>query len=440
MCNLIKHRVIPLFLTFVVLISMMAFPAFADETVSGLNLLEVATPNDSGSFTSKHTETTSDIWQLPFETNVNYIDMVVRVTGATINGVNVSADSYFGSYPLGFLEIQPGLYRIFGPLGGQETDYLRIKFSLLNSTPDTVFFVTYRQFSIDTKPYVIHDIHTYGYLDDYNDNGIDTQKIWYDGYAQQYTLPASSAVVESFLASWIFEPEDWLKYDFIEVAFASTSQGFTGIGATLGLDTLVVPVEYNVVSQASTDYRDSLYIGSVRIDLRNIDRVKYYDSTLSLRISAGKTYNQVNTYSIQSIKGFVFSEQPTGISALFINLKAWLLELGDQFGRNINFAYIRVVEAINNGVNTIVNALGVSGDTGELEDSIDDILDQMQDANDAMNELDRPPADEVISNVDLDIGEGSAFFEIMGSFFQNEFLLSIISGSLAFSVFGLLVG
>lgn len=100
--------------------------------------------------------------------------------------------------------------------------------------------------------------------------------------------------------------------------------------------------------------------------------------------------------------------------------------------------------SINNTISTwgqnIVDVLSPQADKEGFREEVENIRDQMQNANDTMNELERPDVDDVFSDVDLDIGEGSPFVQIMGTLFENEFIVSIVTGSLAFSIFGLLVG
>lgn len=118
-------------------------------------------------------------------------------------------------------------------------------------------------------------------------------------------------------------------------------------------------------------------------------------------------------------------ENLEGFSGIISSVQTW--------GSNI-------VTSVTTWGQNIVNAINPPADTDDMRNEVENIRDQMQDANDVMNELQRPDIDDVFHEVQLDIGTGSPFADIMSGLFANDFIVTIVTGSLAFTLFGILVG
>lgn len=402
-------RIIPLVCTFAVLISMIAFPAMADEVNAyTYNLLDYSFPNDSDRYAVTITDGSVVNFKMPIPSVIAYVDILFYNTGQIANSVTLSHGS--ASANLTIKQVSGRLYRAYGSITVSTDDDLNLTFGV-NGTG----YITFYRFDIATQAISKAELEVSASIVDYATTPATSYTLDYTGTPVSSSWSGTQAAADnrSYRADLLIY--DYQAYDYVDLMISTVSNGVTSINCTLG-GVSGNSVPYTVTYLDSGDaYQTGLVTMAVRIDLTNVQRTV---DTLFVIVTADESANGYNSFAIQSCTGITQLNEVSPWLVWFNNLKGWL----------------------DSGFASVVSALGGNADTSEMETEVGAIKDQMKDASDTMADFTRPPVEEVFTEVELEIGTGTPFADMMAAFFDNDFVVSIITGSLAFTLFGILVG
>lgn len=245
------------------------------------------------------------------------------------------------------------------------------------------------------------------------------------------------------------------------------------------LNDLSIPCEISYISSSNG-------VGNgvvLTLDLRDVDR-RFSGSPIVTFKGNGFQNNDsetnFNQFLIDSIYGYIQENDPNplgywmrnvkqhlttlfnnlgaSISSLGSNISAWITAQTDSLKQSlgtvstvIQNSFNRLpgmistqtnalTEAITDAAESIIDALTPDPDTSQLENEVDNIKQDMENATDIMGELERPDLENVFTDVQLDVAAGSPVSVIMAGLFENDLIYSVVFGSLTFLLFGLFVG
>lgn len=172
------------------------------------------------------------------------------------------------------------------------------------------------------------------------------------------------------------------------------------------------------------------------------------DSVGSFFIALGNDISSFFTSQTNSI-GTWFSDQMTILSdfsrvvGIYLETMRWenlegfngVISAVQTWGNNI-------VTSVTTWGQNIVDALTPEVDTSQMENDVADAKDNLDDAQQAMENFTLPQADSVVPDVsgELELGTGSHFATIMEGFFSDPLILQMVTTGVAFMLFGVIMG
>lgn len=406
-----KNRIISVCLTLALCVGFLAVPAMADETRSFINVLDYSFPNGGDTpwvGVSNSNPTVS--FDLPYYTPVSYVDVLIEIANGVVP-TNVYL-KYVGrpnqeEIALSIVRVGGNLYRIFGEGTNYTQDIIGLKFVFSGTNASSI---TFKQFNISYLDSTAFFCPISGNLKDLSVTPMRTfQFAFSDNTAVnmiEWTHSSGDFDAVFQIDSYI-PPSEWTKYDYIDLLFNGTFASITSI--LVEHDYEAVPYEVSYLG-SSSNYQQ--FVVAIRIDVSDLER--HSNKALDIDIYGLAFPSVTNKFELDSCVGYATAEAPNLISYWFLQLEGWFDEL--------------------------ISALGGNADTSDMQNNVDQIQQDFEDANNAMNELERPDIDSVIPTIDIEIDNGSAFADTMGTFFENEWFVSVITASMAFMLFGIIVG
>lgn len=276
----------------------LAVPAQAATTENdfGMDLIDYSTVNDSGSNFFSFTDTKTINIDIPNSYYTTYVDVVFNVTGGP---VPTSVQSKWGSTynDLTILSIGRGYYRAFGNV--RVSTYYSL--DLVFTTGSTA--LTY----IEIMSCVIHGNFTHFEIPGammYDYNSQSGTAYYYPGATPYPMTPVyitSPSDMHALDFNLFFYSNDWLKYDYLDFYIYAHCQSISSVSCSFG--DIVVPCEISYLD--NSNFIESTFIFSVRIDCRGLDRTS---SDYPMLIVNGSLFNDTsltNTFQLLGCGGFI---------------------------------------------------------------------------------------------------------------------------------------
>lgn len=408
-------RIIPLILTVLLLPSLLAVPARADENDSlWFNVLDLGTANNSGSNRVTFNSSTSSTvirYYLSGKQYTRNIDVVFR-TDSTDFRVS-SYQHYFTIVDLG-----NGYYRAYG-LMNYAYDYIYI--TLHHNNGSYIDIVSMRA---TTSEFIENELRAAGTIYLYDNIPASEYPISYmgDGNVHTVSLWGDSSTQNTFDA--YLGIVDWAGYDVIELRCAVWGVDISSISVNLRGE-MDLPYQVNYI-ESTGKYNNNLYIIDLTLDLRELER--YQDSAyLDVDISGSLMLNLDGSFSIYSCTGYVITSGVSLWSHWFGNINKWF-----------NQQTTSIVNAISTWGQNIINALGGNNDASGVQDNINAAVGELQQAGAALDAVQRPD----FGNINIDVAGMvdpaglSGLSSIISVFTESELIYRLILMALTLGLIG----
>ena len=279
-------RIVALILALVMLCS---FPVSADDYAdsTSFNVLEYSFP-DGG--TTSIDSASPSVFELPFDPySIKYIDMLVYCPSAptfTLNGSTLTS-SYLGNW----------IYRVYGRLSA----YVGSSFSLEWSGPAYVEYYSVR----------ISTVQSYNFVEtgtmEVSGGGLESN---FNQTMSSSTSSITCSYPKGLESNWYstvkFYSTDWRLYDYVDFYFHIFSTEINSIDCFV--NNRSIPFEVTEIYDDS-DFT-SVYC-SVRMDLRNIDRLSYYTPIVSISLLPSNTSANSTSYvTLLAATGSIVTDPP----------------------------------------------------------------------------------------------------------------------------------
>lgn len=401
-------RIIPLILTVLLLPTLLAVPALADE-LGGvrINLLDYTTPNGVPGFTASISPGSKTVnFSLPYATDIAYIDVTFYTDAVSFTDL-YSTDGH-SNYLLTYQYVGGGLYRAFGSVSFNNASLTALMFEDLDGTYD----VTFNTFYVYTTPTEASAIGaTIQAPNDTNDpvsfaySGSPVYHFW--------TISNDSWSTRGAFESRIELVNYWRGYDYIDIQVSYMVAGINSVTVICGENN--VPFELNQIENVSAGALPIYYL-SLRLDLTGLER---NDDKLVVIINGvnGQESRGENGFWFHSCTGYLEVVERNMLGYYFSQVAAWIQSQTNSllsgissgvsnitgtiasWGRNIVNGFTSVTDSIATWGQNIVDAINGSGDPSQIQQDINAAVDDLHQAGAAMDAVDRPDLGKV--NIDV---------------------------------------
>ena len=436
-------RILVLALALILAVSFLAVPSYAAEFDNDMwmNVLEYSTVNDSGGNYFSCNTTGSAVFNVTPGTTINYIDMLLKITGGAPSSVTISSVAGSNPVELNIISVGNGLYRVYGDTENRVVSAFKLNFTF---SKDVQHFISFLSLSagIGDRYYM----PTVGMMSGNVAEG--SIRLVYDPDSTE--IAGTSVVVDSDddIQDYLLylECSDWQKFDYIDYqVYITEVSSLDGITATFG--DLSLPISLSYVDQT---YDNAFYV-SIRVDLTGIDRTASKDNYPMVILSGVCNYD-FNYFALMSVTGILKVDQVPWYLYLFnkwksvssswwdgLNsiLSSWQTDWNDwvsDWEKSIVsiYSYIDSLRAsfdtglsmIANSIQTfkdsfltfvsdvkdfwsslfdnldaIYQALTATGDNEDFADNVDQQGEKLDQMDNALNSVTKPALDRVDTNI-----------------------------------------
>lgn len=358
-------RYISLALTAVVLICSLSFPSYAAE-VSNDTFINVFDYLQYDPFVISANEPYTYRFDLPVDNIIYYVDFIFLAN----NGMD--SVKLFGS-DMTLVHLSGDLYRAYGQsrIG---YDYVELQF--LNHYSTWIY------------PCALNV--SYNQNDKFNAEVL--AKVGFQSSTTYLSLNRNDSYPTSFNFNGAFPSDcqidfqltDWEKYDYIDFIFYLDTYSISSLNASI--DGIILPLHFEQISVEGGNFNEFYYY--CRLDLSGIKRTLSFDPIIKLTFDS-KIDDNINTLQLVSCNGYVSLELvkplPFLFDSLFSKLGNWFSSLNssvDSWGQQI----VDSLVGDSSQVNEVVDQMGVQAD-------------QVQQNNDALQQLQKPVIDPNTSDI-----------------------------------------
>lgn len=367
------------------------------------DVLSYSFPNDSNSMVcmASGNKVTAN-FNLPEGRYIRYVDFIFQVAkNDTAPTVTLGVTATSSQKSLTMVSLGNQRYRVYGTYN-QYSPYLCITI-----TASSLQAVTFDSFRI-----------SYQSLTPYDETGTCTIMAGNYNATINY-VPTDLINYRDFIGSsdyannglmCIAQCANWRKYDFIDFLFSFDVGAINSVRVNIGDS--IVPAE---VSHFSSDGIMDHYSFSVRVDLRNVNRLT--TEALCITIDGKVNPGEGNLVSVDGIRGYI--------------------DAGDV---NLLYVFLRNIVTELASIKTALVGDTTSGD--QFKDETDVLIEDLGGISDAMNSVDRPSMDSINTDFSGEINGASVlmstvFTEVMDVPWLSRFILaSLTLGLLAFILYG----
>lgn len=367
-------RYISLALAVVVLVISFAIPSYAAEN-QWINVLDYATPNDSGSNTVMIESGDIVHFDVP-DLQLGYIDLVVQleIAGSPTCAVAHEIDSR-----LNRVKLNDRVYRFYGELDLLLTEGIDLVFN--NHPGGTVQFLSMR---ISTTPYMSYNMPVSGFFSYANGEEVNFYFNSSDDYGGATLYGNSNFSYQDYTGYIQFA--DWNKYDYIDLQFYSSHLSIASVAATLSDNT--VPYEISYLLSESTF---GTYLVNITLDLTQIDRDTSQVLELVLTGSVPTIDSQIGYFSVLYCNGLLESSGVGEDLSLWYRIKTFFTDRFAALNTWIDNQTSSITGTIAQWGQKIVDA--INPDTGAVDDVVDQSqqqADEIASNNAALQEMPKP--------------------------------------------------
>lgn len=440
-------RILPLILTVLLLPSLLAVSARADEFYDNsiVNLLDYGFANNSNTnVITLSPDLPYVTFSYPNKASFNYIDVIFTASNpfSYVYFWNGSNGSSLTVYSLG-----SNLYRAFGSIPNDAIQNYTLEFGGLPSN-STFNFLSVK---VSNGMIVNQDLLVNG-------------KAWSGTKTCEFSsdvINGFSGVAPDLDCEILLVPMEWKQYDFLTVYFEHEAFSISSISADLSYLPIPYEVDYLEASATNNEFRYA-----ITLDLRGLDRTgEIYPN---IRIHCRIANSDVTTFEIINAVGYVVVEAPSEEATWFTRLHTWITNLGYDIGAYFNTlagnisSYIsnqttsigswfsQQLSAVNswgksindsigawgwdifNSISTwgqkIVDAIAGTGDPSDIQSGIDSAVGELNQAGAALDAVQRPDIGKVDINIvaGLDPAGLSGFASIVSLFTGNSVIYTIM--------------
>lgn len=411
------------------LLSLITAPASAAESTNldgWLNLLDYDTANSSGSNTvSCPSGTTSILYMLPAEMWLGFIDAVI-FSNHSFTATNGAGTALTVSY------IGNNLYRVYGSCPNYTIAGLSLKITVTSATV------------VEVKSLRVCTVYGSSH---FAEKG--TLRVTGGGLSSTYSATQSSSTT-SLKCSFPVGLEEnqyfnaniyltgWRNYDYLDFYFFVRARSIESIVCKMGDVFIPVDIQFYSVGIESGVFSQIV----ARVDLRGLDRSSSSTPVLFVEgvASCAQTDSSYGSYiRLDTVSGYVCPEavDPTvsWIQKLTDKLTGWFSDLqsrvdiiGSQLVVNLN----TITNSIKTEVKNITDRLDSlihpdSTDSDDFSDSMASQATEMDEANDTLDSVTKPPVDDLDPSVDdiVPAEDVAKFTSVFAAIFENNIFLSV---------------
>lgn len=423
-------RLVALCMALVCLISAPASAAESTNVDNWVNLLDYGTANDSGSNSVSLPSGTTEVrYYFPSLLTPGYIDALVWCDHSFTAKNN-------GSQALTVLSIGNNLYRIYGSCPtGYTLGVLRL---IITVSSDSTFEV--KSLRVCTVQGSSHFAEK-GTLRVTGGNLSSTYSATQSSTTStvKCTFPHGSSYSQNMFFTAQVYLNDWRKYDYLDFYLYLYVDALESITCMMG--NVVVPLSVQYIDSSESSYTSIAVVA--RVDLTGLDRSSSSTPILTIRGSPDNT-STVSTFeghyiTLQSVSGYVCPEvvdaSVSWIQKLIDKLGGWfaLLQsrvdiIGSQLVVNLN----TITNSIKTEVKNITDRLDSlihpdSTDSDDFSDSMASQATEMEEANDTLDSVTKPPVDDLDPSVDdiVPAEDVANFTSVFAAIFENNIFLSV---------------
>lgn len=391
------------FLIFVLtLLPSLSHPVVAAENTNlfGIDLIDYSTANNSGSNYFTVNNSYSVIYDVPNEYFTKSIDVIFNVT---YGPVPTSVQNKWGNnlYNLTILPIGNGFYRAYGAVRDITYSTIELIFNTGSTSNSYIQIYSFRlngrwnHFDSRASLELFHNSTSYS--TSYPSTSTDGSSSVLFRYGT-----GSDALYNADFSSFITLTE-WKKFDYITVFINAYCGSIDSVSAFLGS----VNVPCNVSFLNSSTNVANLFLSSIEVDLRDLDRTISDQVTISFNGTSISNSDVVNQVSIISVDGFLDSEY----EGIYV---PW---------------FFKIESVLKTGFSNFEEYFGSSGQGTVIKDQTSQQADTINDAVADYGSYDKPSSSDVNSN--LQFGDIVPASQISGS---TSFLTAVFNVPSIFQV------
>ncbi len=367
-------RYISLALAAVALVMSFSIPSYAVEN-QWINVLDYATPNDSGSNTVFVNPGEIIHFDFP-DVQLGYIDFVIQLdkaaspTCAVVHEIDTS---------LTRIKLNDRVYRFYGKLDVFLSEGIDLLFG--NHSGVLIQFLSMR---ISTTPYMSYNTPVSGYFSYGNGEEVDFYYHSSDDFGRAIFYGNSNFNYQDYHG--YLQIADWKKYDYIDVQFYCSHISIASIAASLAENS--IPYEMTYLSSDSTF---NVYLVNLTMDLTEVDRDTSLVLELILTGSIPTIDGQVGYFAILSCNGLLVSSSPNESLGLWYRIKSFFTGLFGNLNGWIDNQTSSITGTIAEWGQKIVQA--INPDTGTADEVIEQgsqAADQVTNLTGQMNSVVKP--------------------------------------------------
>lgn len=316
-------RILPLFLSLILVFTCFIVPASASENDVLFNVLDLGPSSNGTNFSSTTGKSLNITYKLPFKVSYNYLDIVFSVSDT-----NFSLPSSFKVVRLG-----SDTYRAYGHISGNNTDSVNftLTYSATSNVQRKIEIISFN-ISLGSKSFIHTGLIGILYASSGSDSGSYTMQSPEDSYTFEL-LPT----VEGFPnnCSGTIYVSNWQGYDYIDFAINFYGAKLDFINAYIGDQSVSYDVSYLTNQIAPDDSNaeiegitslDTWYVFNVRVFLDDIDRT----STEYLTVYFTGNINGSGSFTTEHITGYVESGVNSRFGLILSDLKNFFSNLFDS--------------------------------------------------------------------------------------------------------------
>lgn len=450
-------RILPLILTVLLFPSLLIVPARAESFYDSnfVNILDLASANNYGTNFFDFTGSTTVTYDLGNPQVFSNVDIILYST-SPISSASISDDSG-NSFDLAIYQIDVNHFRLFGNLSYY--GFSRLNLSLISQYPDVRTFAEVLSFRASPSAIAVQDIGVSGVAHTGLSGTIKTE-------FNNNTVGWLIAESPDYSCEITLVPLEWKQYDFLTIYLKHDAYEINSISADL--DLLPIPYEVDYLDRSTTPNE---FRYAITLDLRGLDRTR--NIYPNVRIQCRLSPNEDSMFQIINAAGYVFTDAPNplitwyrriladmnthfnnlrtsfsnGLAQLGNNIASGFTSLGDRIhsslGSVFNAHFKWLTDDIALWAQKIIDAIGGTGDSSQLQDDLNNAVGSLDQAGEAMNSVQRPDIGQFNFDVSAMVPASgiSAVGSLVGLVYQNEvfgpIILMFFTLSLAaFVIFG----
>lgn len=383
-----------------------------------VNLLELATPNNSDSFVvSVPKGGTTLTFDLPYTTSVRYVDLFITAP-ADLSGVAVYNGSSYDT--LTVERVSTYNYRVYGSVSASKLAQIKVKFDSVTGGA-----VTFYSFLFSPTGYAFYSSPSTLTL-----SGTGVSNMVLEQSAGDSSVVGSIEVGQSqqLLGDYVLyiENDDWQKYDYLTLTFMIHAVNLNSLKVTVGDAAVPYTVSYIEASVDDNAYFDEVNrIGSNRT---------YFDVTLTADLTSAKRT------STDDLSVVIMGTSDVLSAALYYSYGYIEADLPSA---EVTWLQ-KIWKGLEDGFQSVVNA--ITGDTSasdEFNDEIQEEVDELEKSQEVIESMTTPDLEVIVGDINLNrdaadgfLFIGNIFNALWSSPLSMVFLYSGIFALVAYLLYG----